>query len=198
MRQKIKMNSIGLFGGTFDPIHTGHLITAQSVLELRNLSKIIFMPAYVSPLKVTYHSASSEDRANMVELVIKDNPRYDLSKYEIEKQNISYTIDTLNFLIKKYDNIELIIGYDNFLIFNKWRSSELILQLAKVIVLGRKINNINQKKLDERFIFVDSPMIEINSTEIRERVRNNLSIDFLVHPKIKNYIIEKKLYIGDR
>ena len=192
------MTSIGLFGGTFDPIHIGHLITAQSVLELRNLSKIIFMPTFVSPLKVDYHSASSEDRAKMVEIAIKNYPHFELSKYEIEKHKISYTIDTLDYLRKTYDNIELIIGYDNFLIFNKWKSAELIFKLAKVIVLSRNIKNMEPDYFDEKFIFVDNPTIEVNSTEIRERIRKNMSIDFLVRPKTKEYIVKKKLYNGDR
>ncbi len=192
------MNSIGLFGGTFDPIHIGHLITAQSVLELRNLSKIIFMPTFVSPLKVDCQSASSEDRAKMVELAIKDYPHFELDRYEMEKHKISYTIDTLDFLKKRYDNIELIIGYDNFLIFNKWKSAELIFQLAKVIVLGRKVNTMEIVNSSDKFIFVENPTIEVNSTEIRERVRKNMSIDFLVQHKIKDYIVQKKLYTGDR
>ena len=192
------MNSIGLFGGTFDPIHIGHLITAQSVLELRNLSKIIFMPAFVSPLKIDYHSASSEDRAKMVELAIKDYPYFELSRYEIEKHRISYTIETLEYFRKRYENIELIIGYDNYVIFNKWKSSDLILQLAKVIVLNRTVNNLKPPTFDERFTFVDSPTIEVNSTEIRERVRKNMSIDFFVQPTTKDYITQKKLFTGGR
>lgn len=192
------MNSIGLFGGTFDPIHIGHLITAQSVLELRHLSKIIFMPTFVSPLKIDYHSASSADRAKMVELAIESYPYFELSRYEIEKHKISYTIDTLEYLKKKYANIELIIGYDNYVIFNKWKSSDLILQLAKVIVLNRNVKNIEPNNFDERFIFVDSPTIEVNSTEIRERVRKNMSIDFLVQPTTKDYIAQKKLFTGGR
>lgn len=192
------MNSIGLFGGTFDPIHVGHLITAQSVLELRHLSKIIFMPAFVSPLKVDYHSASSEDRAKMVALAIENYPYFEISRYEIEKHKISYTIDTLEHLREKYDNIELIIGYDNYVIFNKWKSSDLILKLAKVIVLNRNVKNFKPNNVDERFIFVDSPTIEVNSTEIRERVRKNMSIDFFVRKTTKDYIAQKKLFTGGR
>lgn len=192
------MNSIGLFGGTFDPIHVGHLITAQSVLELRHLSKIIFMPAFVSPLKVDYHSASSEDRAKMVVLAIENYPYFEISRYEIEKHKISYTIDTLEHLREKYDNIELIIGYDNYVIFNKWKSSDLILKLAKVIVLNRNVKNFKPNNVDERFIFVDSPTIEVNSTEIRERVRKNMSIDFFVRKTTKDYIAQKKLFTGGR
>lgn len=190
------MKPIGLFGGTFDPIHIGHLITAQSVFELRRLQKIIFMPAYVSPLKIDYLSATSEDRAKMVELAIKDYPYFELSRYEIEKHKISYTIDTLKNLKKRYDKIELIIGYDNYLVFNKWRKVEEILELAKVIVLNRRTDKIEKDEQDERFIFLDNPIIQIASTEIRERVRKNMPIDFLVHPKVKEYIEKKNLYSG--
>ncbi|MEN8192574.1 MAG: nicotinate-nucleotide adenylyltransferase [Bacteroidota bacterium] len=188
------MNPVGLFGGTFDPIHIGHLITAQSVLEMRNLSKIIFMPTFVSPLKVDYHSASSEDRAKMVELAIKDYPNFELSRYEIEMRRISYTVDTLKYLKKSNKHLELIIGYDNFLLFNKWKNPDQILDMAKIIVLNRKVKGSKDIVNDERFIFLDNPTIEINSTEIRNRVENNMSIEFLVLPKIKEYIIKHNLY----
>ncbi len=192
------MKPVGLFGGTFDPIHIGHLITAQSVFEIHRLQKIIFMPAYVSPLKIDYLSASSEDRTKMVELAIKDYPYFELSRYEIEKHKISYTIDTLKNLKKRYDKVELIIGYDNYLVFNKWRQADEILQLAKVVVLNRRVDKMGKDEQDERFIFIDNPIIQITSTEIRERVRKNMPIDFLVHPKVKEYIEKKNLYSGSR
>jgi len=188
------MKSIGLFGGTFDPIHIGHLIKAQSIFELRELQKIIFMPAYVSPLKIDCLSASSEDRSKMVELAIKDYPYFEISRYEIEKHKISYTIDTLLNLKKRYDKIELIIGYDNYLVFDKWKRSDEILELAKVVVLKRHVPDLKKVHHDNRFIFMDTPMIQISSTEIRDRVHKNMSIDFLVHPKVKEYIKEKNLY----
>jgi len=192
------MNSIGLFGGTFDPIHIGHLITAQSVLEIRNLSKIIFIPAYASPLKVDFLSASSEDRANLVEIAIKDNNSFELSMYEIENQKVSYTIETLKHFKKIYDKLELIIGYDNFLVFDKWKNSDQILQLANVVVLNRKVDNSDIQNIDSRFIFVDNPLIEINSTEIRGRVKRDMNFEFLVPPKVKDYIIQRKLYTGGK
>ncbi len=192
------MKPVGLFGGTFDPIHIGHLITAQSVFEIRRLKKIIFMPAYVSPLKVDYHSASSEDRTKMVELAIKDYPYFELSRYEIEKHRISYTIDTLVNLKKRYDEIELIIGYDNYLVFDKWKKADEILQLAKVIVLRRRVVKYENILHDDRFIFIDNPIIQITSTEIRDRVRKGMPIDFFVHPKVKDYIEKKNLYSGNR
>lgn len=190
------MNSIGLYGGTFDPIHIGHLITAQYVLEIRDLSKIVFMPAYVSPLKVDHLSSSSEDRAKMVEIAIRNSKHFELSFYEIENQKISYTIETLLHLKKRYNNIELIIGYDNYLVFDKWKNSKEILQLAKVVVLNRKVETSNLKTLDDRFIFINNPFIEINSTEIRERKKSNKPIDFFIHPNVNEYIVQHKLYSG--
>lgn len=192
------MRAVGLFGGTFDPIHIGHLITAQSVLEIRNLSKILFMPAFVSPLKVDYISASSEDRTKMVELAIKDNPNFELDKYEIDKARISFTIDTLKYLKQKYSAIELIIGYDNFLVFDKWKEANEILELVKIVVLKRRVDDYNQSKTDDRFIFVDNPTIDLNSTEIRERIRNSKNIEFLLPPLVSEYISHNNLYTGDR
>ena len=111
------MNKVGIFGGTFDPIHLGHLITAQSVREIRKLEKIIFIPSYVSPHKVDVNSASPKDRLEMIKLSIGEISFFDYSEMEINREGVSFTIDTLIEMKKKYDNIEFIIGYDNIFQF---------------------------------------------------------------------------------
>ncbi len=104
------MKKIGLFGGTFDPIHLGHLITAQSVKEIRNLSEIIFVPANTSPLKQDVKSTPSANRLEMTKLAVERYSHFSVSDFEIKNSGISYTIDSIKHFKNIYDNIELIIG----------------------------------------------------------------------------------------
>ncbi len=190
------MSIVGIFGGTFDPIHTGHLITAQAVRELRGLDKIIFIPAFISPHKTEIPTLSPEHRFAMVKLAIKNIPYFDFSDLEINTATISYTIETLRVLKEKYNKIELIIGYDNILKFSSWKEPDEILKLAKIIVLNRKLTQepINKDRFYNSALFVDTPTIEISSSEIRERVTKNLPLNFLVPEEVQKYIYHFNLY----
>lgn len=187
---------IGVFGGTFDPVHFGHLITTQWLREIRNLDKIIFIPAYISPHKTEIITSSATDRLNMLKLAIKDIPYFDLSEIEISNNVISYTINTLETLKKEFSAIELIIGYDNILKFDTWKDPDRIFRIAKVVVLKRKnpINIMCTNKYIKMAEYVETPEIEISSTIIRERVKNKLPIDFLVPKAVKDYILKNNLY----
>lgn len=191
------MSKVGIFGGTFDPIHLGHLITAQSVLEMRKLNKIIFIPAFISPHKSEIRSSSAEDRLNMIKLAIEGINYFDYSDLEIKKGGISYTIDTLKELNKIYNELELIIGYDNILSFNTWKEPDEIFKLAKIIVLKRKSSHPIEfeDKYYHQAVFVQTRGIEISATDIRERVKNGMPINFLVLPAVIKYIYEHKLYV---
>ena len=190
------MKKIGIYGGTFDQIHFGHLITAQSVLEIRKLDKILFIPSFISPLKTDRISSSPRDRINMLKLAIKDIPHLDYTDMEIKKKNISYTIETIKELRKTYKNIELIIGYDNLLVFDKWKNPDELLKLVTLIVLRRKVDNEknHRNKYFKHAIFVDTPLVDIRGTDIRKRVRSGKSINFLVPQKVMAYIYKQNLY----
>ncbi|MDA3860844.1 MAG: nicotinate-nucleotide adenylyltransferase [Melioribacteraceae bacterium] len=189
------MKKIGIYGGTFDPIHLGHLITARSVKEIRKLSEIIFIPANTSPLKQEAKSAPPFHRLEMTKLAVEKYSDFSVSDYEINNSGISYSIDTIKHFKKLYKNIELIIGYDNFLVFDKWFKWEEILELVDIVVLRRFYEEpVKPKIKSEKFIFVDSPTIQINSTLIRKRNAKNLPINLLVIPEILSYIKENNLY----
>jgi nicotinate-nucleotide adenylyltransferase len=190
------MSKVGIFGGTFDPIHLGHLITAQSVKEIRDLEKIIFIPAHISPHKTDAKPSSPEDRLNMIKFAVENIPFFDCSEIEIKKGGISYTVDTLKALKKKYEKLELIIGYDNIFSFHTWKEPDEIFKLADVIVLKRKSSQPPQfeDKYYHQAVFVQTRGIEISATDIRERVKNGLPINFLVPPKVMEYIYNHKLY----
>lgn len=190
------MSKVGIFGGTFDPIHNGHLITAQSVREMRNLDKIIFIPSFVSPHKAEVKSSSPEHRLNMIKLAIDEVDFFDYSDYEIKKGGISFTVDTLREFKEKYDELEFIIGYDNIFNFNSWKNPDEIVKLTKILVLRRKSSRPppHHDKYVESALFIQTRGIEISATDIRERVKKGLPIHFLVPEKVKEYIYDFNLY----
>lgn len=195
-KQSSLNNAVGIFGGTFDPIHSGHLITAQSVLEIRNLKKIIFVPAFISPFKQNIKTTEARHRLEMIRLSIKDKKYFDVSDFELKNKNISYTIDTLKYFKKKYDALELLIGYDNIFEFAKWKDPRQIIKLAKLVVIKRSIEK-KPRENDIYFknaVFIDTPIIEISSTDIRRKIKENKPIDFLVSSEVKNYIYKNNLY----
>ena len=190
------MATVGIFGGTFDPIHFGHLITAQSLLDKRKFKKIIFVPNYISPHKMNFDYSSPEHRFNMAKLAIESHPQFDISDFEIMQDDISYTYNTLVEFSKKYEDLELIIGFDNLITFDSWHKADEIIKLAKLVVMKRTFDN-EIKKAHKYFgdaIFVDTPTIEISSTEIRERIAKKLTVDYFLPKKVKEYILDNELY----
>ncbi len=190
------MSRIAIYGGTFDPVHHGHLITAQSVLELRNLDKIIFIPSFISPHKQDITASAAEHRVNMLKLAIENVSRFDWSDIEIKRENVSYTIDTLNELKKQFDHIELIVGEDNLLTFDTWKSPEKIIEIATLLVLRRRTAKEagTRYPFEEKAVYLETPRIDISGTGIRERVRKGLPINFLVPENVMKYIYDLKLY----
>ncbi len=190
------MSRAGIYGGTFDPVHNGHLITAQCVRELRSLDKIIFIPNRISPFKQELKVSEPEHRMNMLKLAIKNIAYFDLSDFEIKRKKVSYTIDTLHRIKQDYDEIELIVGADNIYTFDKWKSPEEIIELVTLLVLKRRTDN--EPDIPNKFIkdavLLETPVIDISGTVIRERVRRGLPIDFLVPQDVMKYIYDLKLY----
>lgn len=190
------MSAVGIFGGTFDPIHLGHLITAQAVREIRRLDKIIFIPAFISPHKTDIDTLSPEHRLNMIRLSLEGKNYFSYSDMELTNENISYSIDTIKKLKKVYNDLELIIGYDNIFDFKTWKEPDEILKLVKLVVLKRKAN-IEPDYKDKYYksaLFVETPTIEISSSEIRRRVNSDLPINYLVTESVNDYIVKNNLY----
>jgi nicotinate-nucleotide adenylyltransferase len=192
------MLKVGVYGGSFDPIHNGHLITAQAVKEMRELDRIIFVPSYISPHKQDVETSDIEHRVNMLQLAIKPIPYFEVSDVEINRKMVSYTVDTLRELSERYKHIELIIGYDNIFKFHTWRQPDEIIRLAKLVVLRRKLNipRGKQNKFYRVAAFVKSPFIQISGSVIRRRASENLPINFMVPEKVQEYILKNKLYKG--
>jgi nicotinate-nucleotide adenylyltransferase len=187
---------IGILGGTFDPIHNGHLITARAVLEKRDLEKIILIPCSISPHKQDAITASNYDRLNMARAAICNSSIFEVSDFELMKGGVSYTIDTIKYILKEHNEVELIIGYDNLPKFDTWKNYKRILELVDLVVMKRTNENVDVKNKEvlKKAIIVDTPNIEISSSDIRQRVKNKLPIDNLVPEAVKKYIIENSIY----
>ncbi|MCK9212117.1 MAG: nicotinate-nucleotide adenylyltransferase [Ignavibacteriaceae bacterium] len=190
------MERIGIFGGTFDPIHIGHLITAQSLLEIRKLDKIIFIPCYISPHKRHIQNSDPKHRLEILKLSIQYQKQFDYSEIELNRGEVSYTVDTVRELKKKYDSIDLIIGFDNLIVFDSWKEPDELFKLTNVVVMKR----ITDKEIEykhkyfEMATIIQSPYVELSSTYIRKRVSQDLPIDFMVTYAAKEYILKNNLY----
>ena len=191
---------IGLFGGTFDPIHTGHLIVAETVRSDFQLDRILFIPASRPPHKQGQTFAPSADRKYMVKQALKGNPFFKLSDVELRRGGESYTIETIRWFqeskIWKKHIFFLIIGADSLLEMTIWKNPDEILKSIRVLVLlrpGFDIQNSDKKYLD-KVTMVSVPNIDISSTKIRNRIRNNQTIRYWVPEAVERYIHTKGLY----
>jgi len=192
------MMRIGIFGGTFNPPHAGHLIVAESVCEWLKLDKLFFVPSYISPHKKRGEDKLALHRTRMVRLAIKSNPRFDVCDNEVRRKGISYTYETVETLHRKYPDCKLylIIGADNYAEFHTWKNPERIVAAASLVVMNRPLHASSNagKKFHNGIRFASVPDIQISSTEIRAMVRRHLSIRYLVPQVVLQYIQRHKLY----
>ena len=131
----------------------------------------------------------------MIKLAIADIPYFDYSDFEINKEGISYSVDTLLHFKNKYENLEFIIGEDNFPSLDTWKQPEKIIELSTIIVLQRNISvTPNKNKYAKSVVYLNSPIIDINATDIRDRIKNNRPINFFISEKVRQYIYSNNLY----
>ena len=189
---------IGIFGGSFDPIHIGHAIIAQHVIGCGVVDRLWFMVSPVNPLKVgKERNVADTDRLRMVEMVSRPMEGVETSAFEFTMPKPSYTIDSLNALQAKFpdDEFYLVIGGDNWEVFGKWRNSEEILAKYHILVYPRLGHDVViPEDLRDRVQLVDAPIIELSSTQIRERLRRGDSVRYYVPDDVFNYINRNHLY----
>lgn len=189
---------IGVFGGSFDPIHTGHAIIAHHIISTGVVDRLWMMVSPMNPLKADKERIVADtDRLRMVEMVTRPMEHVETSAFEFTMPKPSYTIDTLNALQAKFpdDEFYLVIGADNWTVFDKWRSREEILAKYHVLIYPRLGYEVNiPEELKERVTLVDAPIIELSSTQIRERLAQGKSVRYYVPDEVLNYIEHKYLY----
>jgi len=198
--------NIGVLGGTFDPIHIGHLILAEEVRARLNLAEILFVPAGQSWLKVDSPISPAEHRVEMVRLAIADKPYFKLSTMEIERAGPTYTVDTIAELkarLKAGDELFFILGWDNLAQFPQWRQPSRLITMCHLVAVPRLDYPLPDLKaleaiipgLSQRVTLMDKPEIDMSASAIRNRVAQGLSIHHLVPESVDKYIRQHKLYL---
>lgn len=190
---------LGVFGGSFDPPHIGHLLVADDACDQLALDRLIFVPAATQPLKVGREVTAAEHRLAMVRLLAAGNPRFEVSAAEVERAGLSFTVDTLTHFAAQHPNAEryLLVGADVLSTFAKWREPSQVLALATLVVLQRadadppelpsSIDGAAIRRLNTR-------RIDVSSTEVRERVRQEKPIRGFVTDNVAAYIARHSLY----
>jgi nicotinate-nucleotide adenylyltransferase len=186
------MSRLGLYGGSFDPVHNGHLILARQALEDLKLDKIIFLPAAESPFKQNHTAASAQDRVKMVELAIERESAFSIDTLEIHRPAPSYTIDTARAYRARHpaDDLLFLIGEDHVHDLQKWNDFAELDRLVQFAVLSR-----SDLPLSIKYPIVRR-RLDLSSTEIRNRVANRLPISYLVPDSVLDYIQSNQLYEG--
>lgn len=189
-------------GGSYNPIHIGHLMLADAVALRYGYDTVAFVPAFLSPFKDGHSGCTADDRLAMVKLAIADNPAFYCEPCEIQRQGVSYTIDTLKFLKKKFPQCEgkigLIIGDDLLEGFSGWREAEHIPDYADIIVGNRIIDRYSTEQAASAgkvpHLRVDNALLPVSSSGIRAAIKEKKSWRYLVPSAVYSYIKEHKLY----
>lgn len=206
---------LGIFGGTFDPPHVGHLLAASDAIEQLALDRLILVPAAVQPLKASRQTASGVHRLAMVRLTVGDDSRLEADSVELDREGLSYSVDTLREFARRHPSAEryFLVGADVLSTFAQWRDPKTVLELATLAVLTRRSDGdagagsaasasasvrATDPELDaeiaRRSTVVPTRRIDLSSTEIRERVRTGRSIHGFVTDAVAGYIGSHGLY----
>lgn len=202
----MKKKKIGIMGGTFNPIHNGHLLLAESAYYQFGLDEVLIMPTKNTYYKRTPHGVTEDDRVNMIELAIKDNSNFVLSKEELKREGTTYTVDTLEHLTERHSDymFYFIMGADSLYHIESWREPERIFELARIVVAGRGGSGSSslesqieylEDKFNARISKLDAPMLDISSNDIRRRVIHGQSIRYLLPDSVRDYIINHNIYL---
>ena len=194
----MRKEKLGIFGGTFDPIHLGHLILAEELKEELGLQKVIFVPSANPPHKGSSVLSEAKHRFMMTQIAIQDNPAFVLSDLELKREGKSYTIETINQFKELYPQSELylLLGSDVLEELHLWKEPEKIFEQIKVVIAKRpgfdKMYPQNSYVKKSQVISIDG--LNISSSRIRERVKAGKSVRYLVPPGVEEFIQAKNLY----
>ncbi|WP_236683581.1 nicotinate-nucleotide adenylyltransferase [Demequina aurantiaca] len=187
---------IGVLGGTFDPIHHGHLAAASEVCAALRLDQVLIVPTAVQPFKRDSVSASKEHRVAMCEKAVRNDARFEVSTVDIDRGGVTYTVDTLRDLKAQYPSADFffITGADSLARLSEWKDAEQLGELAQFVGVTRAGHSFPQLETTHRV--VEAPSLAISSTDIRRRVRAGVPIRYLMPASVVDYISKHELYLG--
>jgi len=186
----------GLFFGSFNPVHIGHLIIADHIAQYTDLREVWLVVSPHNPLKEKSSLARDHDRLHLVQLAVEDNPRLKASSVEFQLPKPSYTIDTLTYLREKYPEKEfaLIMGSDNFRSIHLWKNYQMLLDHFDIYLYNRPEEEMENVRQHPRVFIVPAPLLGISSTYIRERIKSGKSVRYLVPEKVFDYLETSGMY----
>ena len=190
------MKRIGILGGTFNPVHIGHLAMAQTALEQLKLDKVIFVPSNLPPHKASKEVVSAMHRFKMVQLAVKGNPKFEVSSVEIKRSGKSYSIDTVKYFKKLYlkgDQIFFIIGEDTLKTLHSWKYIKELLKSVKFVSINRLGYQNTKSKV--KTVSIKMPALEVASSYIRQRLVSKKTVRYLIPDLVLKYIQKNKLYV---
>lgn len=205
MPDNINNRHYAIYGGSFDPVHLGHIALAEHAVEQCNIDKLIFMPAYVSPFKQNRKSTPGKDRAAMIESILHYNDAFCMSRYELSKEGPSYTYDTVMHWkgLLGGGRLSFILGFDSVIEIDSWYRGEEILKEVSLITARRPYANDSEgfekiiyykEKFGTEVTVLDMKPVDASSTEVRMNVDLGYPISEYVPPEVEKYIIEHNLY----
>jgi len=202
-----RTSRLGILGGTFNPVHLGHLIMAQDALECFDLSQVIFVPCSKPPHKPASGLAPARHRLAMLEAAIGGNPHFEVSDLEIRRGGVSYTVETMRAIAAAHPGVELcfIIGADSLPELHLWKDIDALLEICRIVTIARPGIDLAQTLTDGpesddvrvRRLRADiraGHLVDVSSTDVRRRVAEGMSIRYLVPPAVEEYIGEHSLY----
>jgi len=186
---------LGLLGGTFDPVHIGHLAAASEVFYALGLDAVLLVPANAQPLKPA-PIASGKDRLAMCQAAVANDPRFRVSDVDLRRGGATYTVDTVGDLRKEYPGAEFffITGADALASVQRWKDYETLVTLVTFVGVTRPGHSLEQ--LDAPHVLVESPALAVSSTDVRDRVRAGAPIRYLVPDAVAQYVDQYQLYLG--
>lgn len=192
---------IGIFGGSFNPPHLAHLLVAELVAEQFHLDRVVWLTNFQSPMKNVEDIAPAPHRLAMTRLAIEGNERFSVSDLEVRRGGISYTIDTIRTLQEAHPHVDfrLIVGSDSLADFDTWREPQEILDRVRLIIFRRPASEAvtSIAGFEARIDYADAPLFDISATVIRNRIRAQKSIRYMVPEAVRSYILVHGLYTSD-
>lgn len=196
---------IAMFGGSFDPIHNGHISLAHAFVRMLGLDRVLIIPTYIPPHKQKYSSVTPQQKLDMCRLAFENESMFEVSDIEIRRKGASYTCTTLETLSEKYsdDELFLITGADMFLTIHEWKHPEIIFRLATICGVPRNGDDIASLEKQAQYLhtlgakteILDAGIMTVSSTDIRNKVKNGEDFSTLVPQAVEKYIKENGLYL---